>query len=594
MAESGPWGRFSARMGDLGPDAVPVLAGNSIAWRLLPDAVGHRLAGLLDVALDGLVGALVGAAVTLTLADLRLLGVAFDALLYFYLVSRTLPRFLPDEPPAGDVLGTEGFVYAASGAVLCLGFPISMVLPVPFAASPVALLADATGLSLAAPSGPASVGFFLAWNLLLWVGISWYVHRSWWGGADLDARVSFYDQLLAKRVDRTEVRRMITRDGWLGSLFRRQALLVPVMLVVTTLAFFAVLSGFAIILFPLPELVLLAAAVGSVVANRWPSGRLSGLVDRRVDIEERFFQMFRYARASRKGIVVVAYLTLGVVFSMLLALLSNVGLFAIGYLFVVRLGEAARLTLQSPLRMWGALALLGCAAVPGLYSLWFWYREARRVPHYLVHWEETHAGSAPIQSAGDLPPLPTRPVGNLLVPSLLFAPIYVGATLAPDQGDPSLVFVAVLAVGATALLAIAGLSIRRTLHSPPQHPRTDAWAIPLAFLVQVGWFWWLFGSGGIIIDSSFDLGTAVIVALLSTMVFFLDDLWQWLEDRIGDYASAGSMAVVGVGLLVLAAFEGVRTSETTVVSLILAGCALVFLLLAGFAGLVSWRLADEE
>ncbi|WP_276260145.1 hypothetical protein [Haloglomus litoreum] len=573
---------------------MPILAGNSIAWRLLPDAAGHRLAGLLEVALDGLVGTLVGITLTLTLADLRLLGVAFDALLYFYLVSRTLPRFLPDGPPAGDTLGSRRFVYAASGAVLCLGFPLSMFLPVLFAASPVALLADATGLSLAAPSAPVAVGFFFGWNLLLWVGISWYVHRSWWSTADLDERVAFYDQVLAKDVDRAEVRRMVTRDGWLGSLFRRLALLVPVILVVTMLAFFAVLSGFVIILFPLPELVLLTAAVGSVVANRWPGGRLSGLADRRIDIEERFFRMFRYARASRKGIVIVPYLTLGLVFSMLLALLSNVGLFAIGYLFVVRSGEAARLTLQSPLRMWGALAILCCTAVPGLYSLWFWYREARRIPHYLLHWEETHAGSAAIQSAEDLPPLPTRPVGNLLVPSLLFAPIYVGYKLAPDQGDPPLVFVAALAVGATALLVFAGLSIRRTFHRPPQHPRTDAWAIPLAFLVQVGWFWWLFGDGGMIVDSSFGLRQVAMVALLSMMLFFMEDLWQWLEDRIGDYASAVAMALLGTGFLALAVFEGVRTSGTTVVFLVLAGGALVTLFLGGFAGLVTWRLADEE
>lgn len=149
-SEPGHW--LASQVHSLRNGTAALLAGNSVTWRLLPEAMGRRLVNLLNVALDGLAGALVGAAITLTLADLRLLGIAFDTGLYLYLVSQLLPRFLPDGPPAGPLLGSDRFAFAASVAVLCLGFPVSMLVSVPFSTSPLAALSSATGLSFTEPT----------------------------------------------------------------------------------------------------------------------------------------------------------------------------------------------------------------------------------------------------------------------------------------------------------------------------------------------------------------------------------------------------------------------------------------------------------
>jgi hypothetical protein len=53
------------------------------------------------------------------------------------------------------------FAYAASLTVLALGFPLSMLVPVPFAASSLAVLSAATGLSLPEPSATRLLGAFL-------------------------------------------------------------------------------------------------------------------------------------------------------------------------------------------------------------------------------------------------------------------------------------------------------------------------------------------------------------------------------------------------------------------------------------------------
>ena len=53
------------------------------------------------------------------------------------------------------------FAYAVSLTVLALGFPLSMLVPVPFAASSLAVLSAATGLSLPEPSATRLLGAFL-------------------------------------------------------------------------------------------------------------------------------------------------------------------------------------------------------------------------------------------------------------------------------------------------------------------------------------------------------------------------------------------------------------------------------------------------
>jgi hypothetical protein len=591
------WGlvtRLSSRLRDLRNATAAVLAGNSLAWRLLPDAAGRRLAGRLDVALDGLVGSLVGATVTVTLADLRLLGIAFDAALYLYLVAGFLPRFLPEGDPAGPVFGSRRFAYAASLAVLCLGFPLSMLVPVPFAPSSLAVLSAATGLSLGEPTATQLLGVLFGWSVLVAGGLGTYVYLVWWRDATVRDRVRFFDQLVATRIDREEVVRNLSRDDWVGSGTGFFALFGSVGVLVVVFAFFAVLSGFAIVLFPLPELVLLTAVAVSAGTRLVPGDRRVRLAAGRVDVEERFFRVFRFVRTSRKGAVAVPYLVVGLLISMLLTLISNAGVVVIGYAVLVRQDELARVALGAPLRTWAGFAVLACVLVPGLYSLWFWFRQVGRLPRYLAHWERTHPGGAPLESATDLPPAPTRPLGNLLPPSLLFVPFVAVATLLDGEASPAAIVA--LAVGAPALLAVVGWTVYRTRQAPPQHPRTDGRAIPLAFLIQLGWLW-VFLGGELIPDAGTAIGLTPLgfIAAATSLIYVVPEVDCYLEATGAvEYTTAALTAVIGVATLSFAAIWAAVGPAATGLARVLAAAGGLFLALAALAAAARWTIEREE
>ena len=153
--------------------------------------------------------------------------------------------------------------------------------------------------------------------------------------------------MVAARIDREAVVRKLSRDDWVAAGTGFFSLFASVGVLAVVLASFAVLSGFAIVRFPLPELVLLTAVAANAGARLLPDDRRPRLAPGRVDVEERFLLVFRFVRTSRKGSFVVPYLVVGLLIA---AAWAAVGPAAAGLPRVLAAGGALFLVLAAAAR----------------------------------------------------------------------------------------------------------------------------------------------------------------------------------------------------------------------------------------------------
>lgn len=586
-------------LGDLRSRVAATLAANSVLWRLLPDGLGRLVATGTEVLLDGLLGALIAVSVTVRVADVRLLGVAFELALYFYVVHTVVPGLLPDDPPASEVLGTERFRFGASVFVLLLGFPLAASLPVLFSRSALEILAARAGLGV--PTDAAGVAFVAAAvgaSFLAWAGVATYTYLTWWRDATADERVTFFAQTSPRtvgRAKREQAREDLAQDGLTGTVTRAIAVLASTGLLPASLFMLGLLAALMVMLFPLPEAVVVAGALAGVLPG---VGRLPF---RAVDLEDRLLAVLRYVTASRRGMLLVPFLVAGFAVSILLTLVSNVGVVFLAYTVARQPGAVLRAATASPLALWGLLGVLVCATVPGFFSLWFWVRETVRLPHYLQHWEASRPGGAEVEAMTDIPANVTRPHGNLLAPSIMFLPL--GGLLAASRGgDASPVALAAFGVAWPAATAVVAWAVYRTYAGDHQHPRTDGHAVLAASLLQLCWLWLLVG-GAIVpgYDGPFTLRSLIVVSGFSVVLYVYADLELYLEyvagrdaraylafnGGLGEYSAAVGASVLGVAMLCLAGLSLALGPHATLVPLTLGLFAGLMLALGG----LGWGLA---
>ncbi|MEF8885996.1 MAG: hypothetical protein V5A44_12865, partial [Haloarculaceae archaeon] len=248
---------------------IASLAGSSLAWGGTPVVLGGRLTALEDLVAGVLPFATVGVASVVTV-DAVAVGVAFEWVLFGYLVFRLLPRLLPADEPAGPVLESGRFRLLAVASVVALAQPLGASLPVILAESVRVVTVD---------SARDFLGLFVVWVLVSWGAIGGYLYREYWRTASPDDRIDFVDQMTGDAVTsdrRADERADLRRDDWVGPTSSGFLLLGASGKVVVMCSLLAFVAALGSMLFPLVEtLVLVGILTGSVVDRR-PSSRFAG------------------------------------------------------------------------------------------------------------------------------------------------------------------------------------------------------------------------------------------------------------------------------------------------------------------------------
>ncbi|MUV87382.1 hypothetical protein GJ631_12620 [Natronomonas sp. CBA1123] len=530
---------------------LATLAGNSLLFRALPDGLTSVAGRFGDLLADATVVPFVLAALAVSGEELRLVGAGFDWLLLGYLVYQLLPRLFSDADPAASVIGRRRFRLLATVLVCVFAVPLADQMPGVFSRS---VLPAVVASVMTRPE--VFVFVFVGWILASSTLIAAYLHWTWWRDAAIDDRVEFMDQIRpGSPTDekQAEIHDDLTREDWVGPVSNGLGVVSCTLVLVAVCLFLSMAVGFVGILFPLPQVVVLVGVAAPAVGKRLPGGvgpSGTGIRDRAVDIEMRFYRVLKYVSTSRKGLMVAPFFIVGTLLSMLLTLLSFVAIALFVFIAIYRpdVFLSARI---SVLTRWNIAGYLLCATVPGLFSLWFWVRETERVPQFLQDWERRRPGTASV-AAESLPAPATRPPGVLLVPTAFVALFPVFFWIGRQETVPFLPNAA-FAVAWPLALGLTVWAVRWTLRADPQPPWTETYALPGAYLLQLLWVQVLFDA----LDQPL-LPTAefVAVAVGGVVMFFMPDLLS-RTDRTTDNGTV--QLVLGTGLSggVLVLFGGV-------------------------------------
>jgi len=524
------------------------LARTSLFWRELPDTLGTRIAALFDTLFDGLSGVLLGTAVTITLTDLRLFGVGIDVLLYLYLVSVFLPLYLPDPEHTDGLVGGNKLVSILCVYVLALGYPTSTLAPELLATSPVEIVARATGIPVQPPSPSGFIWYLIGWVIIGWSTLSVYIYATWWRRAPIEARIEFL-----VNVAPTDYRRTTHLDAHhrqsdavnrISDVF---AIIGISGVIMFTCLVFAIMAGVAVVLFPLPEVVIILTAIASSVNKIRSSMWIETVADYGVVIEDQLFTVVRYVRAGPKGFAATSLIFSAVAMSMLQVYLSLLSVAYTLRLLPLNTDSLSQVFFRIPLTLTVLGLTISCLIVPGLYSIWYWLRELKRLPHFLDYWESQYRPDKKSEHLAGPDPPPTRPPGTLIIPTLLFIPIFLVNVFQPLL-HPLSMLVPIL-LFAIVLFSLVVWSITWTIRTSPQEPQSDSWAIPVAGTIQFSWliglFWisWQDGAWG---APSALLVTALIFGL---ELYFSPEIESILHQKVGRFGNDIANTVLGVSTL---------------------------------------------
>lgn len=293
------------------------------------------------------------------------------------------------------------------------------------------------------------------------------------------------------------------------------------------------LNGF----YPVPELLLCGVLMYGAAASH--TKRLPDL--RGYEVESRLLEDSMRSFQNVKGFVLSLYCVLGVFLS--------ASSFVVGFNYVPAVAESVSLiagrvdvlgretTIQIIAHSWIQTSHVVLLTLFGLYGLFYWLRQFRRLPQYVRFWEAVWA-----DPAVDPPPAPvTRPPG-LFVPGVLMWGVLVTSSVPlPSEGDPlSWLLYGIFALGWPLLAGPAVWSIRRAYRREPQplhHEGRDV-LVALVSLVLVVTTWL---SVTTFADSAIDpllLGTILLLLLLVT---YAPDVMRYAASRDGPTRYLGGL-----------------------------------------------------
>lgn len=288
------------------------------------------------------------------------------------------------------------------------------------------------------------------------------VNRHDWQLFDPDGRpVKLVDQFSPFTDHREKAAENFSHKGWLG-VFYRVSWIPGVVIVV---GFPCYIAGMVASILhsadPLPDLLVLGWVMAGVVAPAVPSIRLP--TD--ADIEVRLYDVVKNATRSGKGMIVTVLAASGLLFVVFLTVAPAIAIVPMVATVIIAASETAGdMSLLTALRLSGFAGIWLCLLAAGLYSIWFWLREFRRLPAFLASWEGA-------DEKGDMP---TRPLGLILPPMVVLVVIFrygmfVAETIGNGAGQEQVMLVVLpLAIGWPAVLGLLAMPVWLTRHRSPQ------------------------------------------------------------------------------------------------------------------------------
>lgn len=355
-----------------------------------------------------------------------------------------------------------------------------------------------------------------------------------------------------------------------------------------------VVAGVVNAVFPLLELLVLGWAVNRVASERFRHRFDRTLpFDRLLSVEEDFYKGVRLATHSTKGwaavtLVCAALIATASAYSFAFSLVDVVGfgnyldsVFVWDELWfefthdphrwredtLYQIGTVVAISLSG----WNWIGLGVAVSTLGLYGMWFWYRELKRLPHFLSAWAvSVEAEAVPELTESQSTPV-VRPPGLMLPPTLLFAAGigHFSHVVLGDAGFGTDSTVLVWLVGpgfalVWPILTVAtAWTVWRGIHGNPQPHGTDAYAIPGTVLCQgtIQWFvLWQLG----VISRNYAVGGIGMFVVFLPWYFFLDDVQHYANRSDGPsrfldsvYFALGGTILVGISLCLTGSYSNV-------------------------------------
>lgn len=514
---------------------LAALAGNSIAWRVVPDVFPPRVATVLADVAESTAGPTATTLVGFVAGRLAFVAFGIEWLMLLYALHLFLPRL-------SRVIGFEELLRQRGLRLLVAGYTLSISIAMGYSFSPL------TEVEFAADGEfPIEASFAETWVIfMLLVGIIPFSVYLW----------RYHDLSTPERRLRI-IRRFTTvkgasdsefgfrREDWIGwvadvALFLAMGTQIWAISITSALGIVILNS-----LFPLPEvLVLCAVAAGAI--DRRVERDLSVAQVQSFNLESNLLGSVAYALGSIKGMMMVILLFANLLFASFLALISM----ALVVLFTYEVGGTAVLyghwTVNHPLLVWLATGFLLVSLISGFYSLWFWLRLLRRLPFFLEWWHELWRGEPPSSWNEPASSMVTRPPDHLLIPVVSLAVLGGFSKFGGDSvSDPTL-SVLLFALAWPLLVILFVAAVRHTRHRHPQPARTDGrvWGIAIAaqttMLMELNWI-----SNQTVLDPT----TGFSVLILELVLLYLMDFNGFASEYRGHTESivnGGGIVTIGV------------------------------------------------
>ncbi|MEF8807036.1 hypothetical protein [Natronomonas sp.] len=418
---------------------------------------------------------------------------------------------------------------------------------------------EATGFRAIFAGGTVSLGVFLeqattpevlvAGTFLVLLGcaglfLTYFDRRHGWSLLDPEGKSVAIVDFVAPHEDVTdEIEADLEREGWLGGVGAGLHLLAVGMLVGLPVAIAAISTRALVYAYPIPDVAFLAWAVSVRVLPRTDAGPdQRRVLDLEFDFERFLADVIENATRSLQGMFMTVFTVLGVFLSAGFVFVGISLTTAILDLLVTGLSGFVQVpTIDVGLILWNAVGVLFLLGLAGIYGLWAWVRELRRLPYFLNAWEsrETdHAGA-----------LVSRPPGLIAVPvtAWLLAVAYV------HYADIS-VFRAAFAVSWPPGIVAIFWTVRWTLHRAPQPIGSESWWIVAALVVQT-WSVWLSTSLPDVVDAFTrrgGLGEVIALPLSLTVLLLLGtsvpeiQRYETQHEGLRRYLFVGLLFLMGV------------------------------------------------
>lgn len=333
----------------------------------------------------------------------------------------------------------------------------------------------------------------------------------------------------------------LSREGLHGKL-ERGSWVVMVAVVAGFPCFVAgVIASILYLADPLPDLLVLGWVAAGVVTPAVPSLRQP--ID--ADIESRLYDVVKYATRSRKGMIVTVLSAVGLIFAVLLTILPGIGTVPIVATEIINsLDAAGDMSVLTTLRLSAATGVVLSLLAAGVYSIWFWLREFRRLPAFLASWE----------GVDDQNDIPTRPLGLILPPMVVLVVIFRYAffmveTIGDGIGQEQFMLVILpLAVGWPLLLGVLAIPVWLTRQRSPQDIIYEDHVVTVSLAIQVVAAWLMFPPN---FRPEFIRGPAVFILIgIYTAVALFPNVARYGERDVfglGNYVVSIYLAILAVG-----------------------------------------------